>query len=253
MGEMDSQERILTELVKRLHEFAGDNLESVILYGSAARPSASHAAANLNVLCTLRSLSVSELGRLSSTVSWWTKQHGQPAPLFFTAEELRRSADVFAIELLDMQQAHRVLFGLDVVAGIAVPMNLHRVQVEHELRTLQLKLRQHFFRAAGNDSELKAVMAKSVSSTVALLRHALIAFGEEPPAASREVVARLTALTGAEAQVFETWLQIRHEEISIDEVSRFYGRCLDALGKVVAALDERLPKSEWRRVARQNS
>ena len=60
-----------------------------------------------------------------------------------TLEELRESADVFAIELIDIQRSHRTLFGQDVVAAINVPMNLHRVEVEHELRTTLLRLRHH--------------------------------------------------------------------------------------------------------------
>ena len=51
-----------------------------------------------------------------------------------TRQELERSTDVFTIELLDMQQHHRVLFGEDVVQGLQIPMHLHRVQVEYELR-----------------------------------------------------------------------------------------------------------------------
>ncbi len=37
-------------------------------------------------------------------------------PLIMTAEELRESADVFAIELLDIQHRHRTLFGEDMVS-----------------------------------------------------------------------------------------------------------------------------------------
>src|ERR1700674_1218751 len=153
----------LKNLVERLHEAARDNLESIILYGSAARGDFRDAHSDLNALCILRSLRAAELSRVSPVVRWWTTAQHQPAPLFFSVDELRQSADVFAIELLDMQQSHRVLYGQDVIAGITVPMNLHRVQVEHELRTLLLKLRQHFLREAGNQQELGAVRAKSVA------------------------------------------------------------------------------------------
>ena len=61
---------------------------------------------------------------------------------------MTHSADVFAIELLDIGQHHRVLFGEDPVADIEVPMNLHRVQVEHELRTALQKLRHIFCASA---------------------------------------------------------------------------------------------------------
>ena len=69
-----------------------------------------------------------------------------------TRDELERSADVFTIELLDMQQHHRVLFGEDVLKGLQIPMDLHRVQVEYELREKLILLRQHILLAAGNDS-----------------------------------------------------------------------------------------------------
>jgi predicted nucleotidyltransferase len=128
---MLSTEAKLTDLVSRMKEFAGENLESMILYGSAARGDFKEGHSDLNVLCVLRSVAVRELARVTPVVRWWSKDHNEPAPLFFTAEELRQSADVFSIELLDMQESRRVLFGADVVAGVLVPMNLHRVQVEH--------------------------------------------------------------------------------------------------------------------------
>jgi predicted nucleotidyltransferase len=162
---MSDVHEALKNLVEQLHEAAKENLESIILYGSAARGDFHEAHSDLNVLCVLRSLRAAELDRVSVAVKWWTTVQRQPAPLFFTVEELRASADVFAIEILDMQQSHRVLYGTDIVAGISVPMNLHRVQVEHELRTLLLRLRQHLVRDAGNQHELGTVLAKSFSST----------------------------------------------------------------------------------------
>src|SRR5260370_4349443 len=189
----------LKNLVERLHEAAAENLESILLYGSAARGDFHEAHSDLNVLCTLRSLRVEDLARVAGTVRWWTSEQKQLAPLLFPAEELRHAADVFAIELLDMQQSQRVLYGPDVVSGINVPMNLHRIQVEHELRTLLLRLRQHFLLHAESQQELSAVLAKSSSSALTLLRHTLIAFGEQPPATTRDLFVRLAALPRANA------------------------------------------------------
>ena len=119
---MSDVHEALKNLVERLHDAARENLESVILYGSAARGDFHEAHSDLNVLCVLRSLRATELGQVSAVVKWWTSVQRQPPPLFFSAEELRQSADVFAIEILDMQQSHRVLYGTDLVAGISVPM-----------------------------------------------------------------------------------------------------------------------------------
>src|ERR1041384_8092703 len=123
-------------------------------------------------------------------VKWWCVEQKEPAPLFFTHEELQQAADVFAIEILDMKQGRRVLYGEDLVAAIEVPMNLHRVQIEHDLRTVLLKLRQHYLRAPGNVSELGPVLRKSFSGVLTLLRHTVIAFGEQSPTHAHEIIAR---------------------------------------------------------------
>jgi hypothetical protein len=238
----------LKNLVERLHGAAQENLESVILYGSAARGDFHEAHSDLNVLCVLRLLRAAELVRVSAVVKWWTSVQHQPAPLFFAPEELQQSADVFAIELLDMQQNHRVLYGADTIAGITVPMNLHRVQVEHELRTLLLKLRQHLLHDAENQKELAAILAKSISSALTLLRHTLIAFKEKPPSEAREVFARVAALTTASAQAFEAVWRLREaKSLDKDAVLPVYDAYLAALEKVIAALHQHLPKRQWQR------
>jgi len=250
---MLSTEAKLTDLVSRMKEFAGENLESMILYGSAARGDFKEGHSDLNVLCVLRSIAARELARVTPVVHWWCKDQSEPAPLFFTAEELRQSADVFAIELLDMQDSRRVLYGPDVVAGIAVPMNLHRVQVEHDLRTLLLKLRQHFLLTGQKESELRTAEAKSSSSVLALLRHTMIAFEEEPPATAPEVFARIAALTGADAEAFTAAFKLRDRHAHAEDIVRAYGQYLNALTVVISALDKIVPKHEWQRAGKAGS
>src|SRR5260370_42629397 len=140
---MLSTETKLTELANRLKEFAAANLECVILFGSAARGDFHEGHSDLNVVCILRSLSIEELGRLAPVVKWWCVEQKEPAPLFFTKQELRHAANVFAIEILDMKRGRRLLYGADVVSEIEVQMNLHRGEIEHDLRTILLELRRH--------------------------------------------------------------------------------------------------------------
>lgn len=248
---MSDVHEALKNLVERLHEAAGDNLESVVLYGSATRGTLHGPHSDLNVLCILRLLRTAELACVAPVVKWWITAQHQPAPLFFSAAELRQSADVFAIELLDMQENHQLLFGANVITEIKVPLNLHRVQVEHELRTLLLRLRQHFLHEAGNTGELAKALAKSFSSALTLLRHALIAFGERPPTAAGEIFARIAAQTGASAPALESVHRLREAKSPDgDTVSPMYDSYLAALEKVIAALERHLPKHQWQRAAK---
>jgi predicted nucleotidyltransferase len=250
---MLSTEARLNELVNRLKEVASSNLESVILYGSAARGDFHPERSDLNVLCVLGSLAIEELARIAPVVRWWVVEQKEPAPLFFTAEELKQSADVFSIELRDMQDSRRVLFGADAIANLSLPTNLHRVQVEHELRTVLLKLRNSYFRAPGDAQELTPILRKSFSSVLTLLRHVIIALGDEPPAAARDIIQRAAALTNSDAAAFESLLRLREYGDSPSEIAKVYGAYLAELEKVVRALDQHLPKGEWRRTRQAHS
>src|ERR1700752_883351 len=135
-------EKTISEFVTRLRAAAGANLESVILFGSAVAGDFHPEYSNLNLFCVVRDSSFAALQALAPAVKWWYSQK-QPPPLFMTRNEIERTADVFTIELLDMQQHHRVLFGEDVVKTLVIPVSLHRTQVEYELREKLALLRQH--------------------------------------------------------------------------------------------------------------
>jgi predicted nucleotidyltransferase len=248
-NEMLSTESKLSELVNRLKELAAGNLRSVLLYGSAARGDFHQDHSDLNVLVILESVSAADLRRVSPAVRWWIIDQREPAPFFFTAEELVRSSDVFAIELLDMREAHKVLYGQDPVAAINIPMNLHRVELEHELRTTQLKLRQHYLLAADKPQELTSVLIKSTSSVVTLFRHVLIAFSEAVPATRQEIVTRTAAITGADAPALHAALRLRESPATSHDIAAIYGSYLKALEQVTAALDHLVPKHEWQRLS----
>jgi len=250
---MLSRDAKLTELVNRLKDFAATNLECIILFGSAARGDFRPGFSDLNVACILHSLTVEELGRIADVVKWWCIEQKEPAPLFFTRDELQQAADVFAIEILDMKHGRRVLYGKDVVAEIEVPMNLHRVQIEHDLRTMILKLRQHYLRAPGNSKELAPILRKSFSGGLTLLRHTVIAFGEDPPVTEHDIIARAATLTGSNASAFEALLRLRETGEFHGELIPVYGEYLKALEKISSALDKHLPKREWRRVKNAHS
>ncbi len=238
----------LNELVSRLKEASGKNLESVILYGSAARGDFHPGTSDLNVLCTLVSIDFNELQRLAPVVTWWTREVKEPSPLFFLTEELQNSTDVFAVESLDVKRSHRVLFGKDVVADLEIPMNLHRVEVERNLRELLLKLRQHVLHTGRNEMELTAVMKKTVSSAKALLRHVLLTFGEEPPLEAEEIFKRVGALTGADAGALSEVYGFRTSGVWKKDSFHAYDNYMHALEKVIVALDSKVPKREWQRV-----
>jgi hypothetical protein len=198
----------LNELVTRLKSASDRNLKSVVLYGSAVTGEFQPKHSDLNIFCLVERAGVAELAALHETVDWWMHQ-GNPPPQVFTLDELARSADVFAIELLDMKLHHRILFGEDFLESLEVPMRLHGMQVERELRTNWLRLRRAILAAPQKNKAYLGIMLSSVAAFCALFRHALVALGRPMPAGKREAVDALASLAGADPSSFHAILDFR--------------------------------------------
>jgi predicted nucleotidyltransferase len=198
----------LTELVRRLKNALGNDLKAVVLYGSAVTGEFSSKHSDLNILCIVERAGTGELERLHPAVRWWIDQ-GHPAPLVFTVEELQRSADVFAIELVDMKLHHRMLLGDDFFEQLEVPLRLHSLQLERELRTNWIRLREAILSAPQKKKAHLALMLSSVSAFCTLFRHALWVLGNPMPANKREAVDGVATLTGANPTAFHAILDLR--------------------------------------------
>ncbi len=231
----------IDEFVRRTRAADGTNIESVILFGSAVSGDFHAGFSNLNLLCILRDTSFRALRALTPVAKWWVRQK-QPLPLCMTRHELERSADVFAIELLDMQQHHRVLFGEDVLQALRIPMDLHRVQVEYELREKLLLLRQHLLLAAESEARMWELLLRSAPSFSTLFRHALIALGDTSQCARHEAVQALARRAGFDSSALLWVLAVREHKAERKKTDVFdlAARYLSAVEKVAAAVDTAL-------------
>jgi Nucleotidyltransferase domain len=234
-------EKKLAEFVTRARDAAGSNLVSIILFGSAAAGDFHPEYSNLNLFCVVRDSSFRSLQVLAPVAKWWDKQK-QPPPLLMTRDEIERSADVFTIELLDMQQHHRLVYGEDVLKSLSIPRNLHRIQVEYELREKLSLLRQHFLLASGSDKIMWELMLRSVSSFATLFRHALMVLSGESPVGKRESIQLLAKQVGFDPSAFFGVLDVREQKVNRRalDVSDIFSRYLAAVEQVTSAVDKML-------------
>ncbi len=231
-------EKQITEFVERLKQVAGANLECVALFGSAASDEFHADFSDINLLCIVRELSSQTLTALAPAVKWWTKNNF-PAPLVFSRVELERSADIFAIEMLDIRQRHRILHGEDIFSNLHVPMDLHRVQLEHDLRTKLLTLRQMYIQSSDDNDKIRQLMLDSVSNFSALFRHTLIAMGEQPAATKADNIRKLAERIKFDPAIFVQLLQVRTGKTpksSIDANAGF-AKYLEGIDMVVLTVD----------------
>lgn len=234
-------ENLLKELSDRLLGAAGENLQAVVLYGSAVTGEYRKNHSDLNVMCILRRTGAGDLEHLHEPLAWW-KRKGFPIPQVFTEVELRASADIFAIELLDMKANHRMLYGDDFFPALHVPTKLHKLQVERELRTNFVRLRQGILAVPPKDRVLVSLMDAAVSAFITLFRHALLAFGEPSVASKREVVQRSAEIANVSPEAFFTILDV-HEgkrKASSVDAQETLGGYMDLVEGMTNATDRRL-------------
>jgi hypothetical protein len=201
-------EQIIKELIERLKSQYGQRLVSLILYGSAAAGDQDAQYSDVNLLCVLDTIDVHALSQSESIFKWW-RENRQPAPLLMSEAEVSGSTDCFPIEFQDMKDQRRVLHGRDVVADLKIDFSFHRAQVEYQLRTKMLRLRQQATTTLSNGDSLVKLCAESLSTFCVLGRHALLLSGMRVNPKKSEVIANLAHTMEVELDAFETLLDVR--------------------------------------------
>ncbi|HEY2843884.1 MAG TPA: hypothetical protein VGJ09_09545, partial [Bryobacteraceae bacterium] len=229
---------LLKELTAKLEHAFSDRLVSVILYGSAAAPERSDKFSDLNVLCVLKQITPRELMEGEPVLNWW-RENKHPAPLLMSEEEVHNSADSFPIEFHDMKEHRRVLYGLDLIAELHIDTRNYRTQVEHDLRSKLLRLRQQGASQLSRPADLLALCVDSVSTFCVLGRHALGLASKKPKSERRAVVRQLAELLQADMQPFEKLLDIR-EDIpagDIGDPGELFAQYLVCINRLITFVD----------------
>jgi predicted nucleotidyltransferase len=227
----------LTELVSRLQAAHQNKLVSVILYGSAASGNHHEQFSDLNVLCVLAQVTPPELGASEPVFKWW-RELGNPAPLLMSEIEIQTSTDCFPIEFHDMQERRRVLYGKDVINGLVIDRSFYRAQVEFDLRSKLLRLRQKAAAVLTDKPALLHLMLDSVSTFCVLARHALLLSGIETGFRKHDTVAKLRDIS-LDASALETLLDIRarHKKPGDVEAVTLFSSYLKQIEALVAYVD----------------
>jgi hypothetical protein len=232
-------DKLLAQLVERLQKAHGERLVSVILYGSAAAGDHQENFSDYNILCVLSEITPRELEAGEDIFRWWREQCS-PAPLLLTEHEVATSTDCFAIEFLDIQRHHRILFGKDVITPLEVDHSFYRAQVEHELRAKLLRLRQKAGGMLSNPDLLRRLLLDSISTFCVLFRHALLLGGAEAGAHKRDVIVRSREVFGIDPTAFDILLDVREGRRKprdfepVDTLSA----CLKGIAQVIDAVDQ---------------
>ncbi|MDH3529503.1 MAG: nucleotidyltransferase domain-containing protein [Acidobacteriota bacterium] len=229
------------DFVDDLKETHGDNLVSVVLYGSAAAGDFVRHESDYNVLIVLEKIAPIDLRNAHACLREWNRL-GHPVPVYFTADEMENAGDVFPIEFHFMEHARKVLYGRDPFEGIHISDRYLRHQTEFELRSNLLKLRRRYVHASTSVQRLCDLMADSLTSFSADFRAVLLLIGKVPPIKKLDIVRELVAELHLHGEPFEIIFDIRKnigsEQMSEKAANDVFADYLIQIERVISAVNE---------------
>ena len=229
----------LNRLVDDLRAAHGENLSSIVLYGSVAAGDQVELRSDHNLLIVLQRITVEDMRVSHTTMRDWLA-HRQPMPVYFTVEELKRAADVFPIEFLQMEQARKILHGRDPFEFVDISQANLRHQTEYELRTKLIQLRRLYIPASTSGEKLSALMSDSLASFAALFRAVLILHGQKPPLGKADSVRATAHLLGLDESPFERIFELRSKtaaKLSETEANTVFSAYMTQIERVIEAVD----------------
>jgi predicted nucleotidyltransferase len=228
----------LDQIAEKLRKALDTSLVSVVLYGSGATGDHNEKFSDYNILAVLTKITPAELRAVEPVFRWWREQ-GNPSPLLLTENELKTSTDCFAIEFQDIREHNRILYGPDLVSGLEIDRSFYRAQVECELRTKLLRLRQKAGGVLSDKDALRQLMVDSVSTFCVLFRHALLLSGVAAPARKRDIVNAAGQHFSIEIAQFLTLLDQREQKVRAKDIEPepLFARYIIQIEKVIDAVD----------------
>lgn len=196
---------VLRGYVKTVTTHFGDNLQAVLLYGSAARGEFLPGRSNLNLLLQLEKPDPGATRTYADVHRRWAAER-VVAPLLVTDAELEGFPDAFPLETLELQRFHVVLAGRDPLPqGLPDPQRLAR-QCHRELRANVLLVRQRVIEQGAGPDVIEALLPLCVTALLSVLRTITYLEGRLHAKTAEDVLAALAAGGGTDCgAVEEAW------------------------------------------------
>jgi predicted nucleotidyltransferase len=231
-------EQVLSAFVREVQHLYGSDLVAVFLYGSAVTGEHVPGRSDINVAVLLADVTPSALRKASGSLGAWARR-GFATPMFFDPEFLRDALDVFPIELLDMQERHRMLYGPDVLAGLRIEAGALRRQCEQELRGKLLKLRQAYLESSRSPRDLQTVLTAAASGLIVLVRTLLHLARADESGGTEAVFRRVETQFGVRvAHLRKVWQLKRGEaRVTGSEIDLLYQAVLEEFQRLVRVVD----------------
>ncbi len=237
----DPQE-VFSDITHDYRQIFGENLISIILYGSAASGEYVPGRSDINVMIILSEKGIDSLDQTFQVIKKWKKRN-VATPLFLTEDYVASSIDAFPIEYLNFQNSYQMVYGLDVLKDLTFDADFLRLQCEREIKGKLLLLRGAFVETGGKGGHMERLIGQSMYAFVAIFKGLLYLKGKALPQQRREVISQVCETFDLSGGLFEKLLDITEKRTRISRMDmtplfQAYLKEVRKLSKLVDGLHE---------------
>ena len=229
----------LQELCDELTARLGDQLESIVLYGSFARFGELETEYDsVNLMFVVRDVESRTLDQMSAAVV--RAERDIPlTTMTLTWEDLRSSCDVFPIKFHHMQTHHAVLSGDDLLADLQISDEHLRLRCEQQLKNLMLRLRAAYIHHNQSSRQLQATLLEANRSFLQDMEACLFVRTGIVPESADDLSETFGIEFGLDAKVVDEVRELRGSSgvRSVEELKGLFDRLMKLVHDAALAVD----------------
>lgn len=227
------------EFCRELVDTYGEELKSILVYGSVARKEYAPERSDVNALIVVDHADLESLRKAVDAVHK-AREGCRLTPFFLTPNDIERSLDVFPIKFHDMRDAYELVYGVDVLAELEISNDNLRLELEHEMKVLLLELRQFFVQRAkkGGTGGTEHLLAY-FNSFLYLMMRLLKLQGHAAPMQNDELIRAIASTYDMEYDMLKRFLEFKKGKPvkNASEEAVAFAKAVDKAAEIIDKLE----------------
>jgi hypothetical protein len=217
----------------------GENLQSLLLYGSAVRGNLQAGVSDLNLLILLQESTPDAHAAIAEAIRGPVRIE----PFILGRALLARSIQAFAVKFLSIRRNYRVLHGADPFADLVIDETLAKFLCEQAVRNLRLRCVRAFVVLGQDPPRYTAFLAKMASAIFTDLAEGLRRVGTDVPRSYEERIPLFEKTFGADASALRDLLALKASARTLPagETKEFHSRLFKLLDAAVRWMEAQWP------------
>lgn len=178
----------LKKLQEELPKLLGENLASLLIYGSVARGEFRQESSDIDLIVVLKRATTIALESIANPLKL-ARDADRIEAMILVEEEIPRAADVFPLLYDDLRSSHIVLYGTNPFATLEIADHHRRLRIEQELREAAIRMRRAVVDATGTPRHLVGAIERKIKQIRGTLRALLALHGKQVGVLLPEVMA----------------------------------------------------------------